>query len=98
MGQIGARRRARAQYHGQWRQIRLSGTFDNKGKAGGVGAVATSAIVFAPAGKGTSFQGSGIIIQARPGRWYIDFSRDHEQLLPLPANWAEQRELFARVN
>lgn len=32
------------------RQIRLSGTFDDKGVAGGVGAVAVSAIVFAPAG------------------------------------------------
>jgi len=32
------------------RQIRLSGTIDDKGKAGGVGAVAVSAIVFLPAG------------------------------------------------
>lgn len=32
------------------RQIRLSGGFDDKGVAGGVGAVAVSAIVFAPAG------------------------------------------------
>lgn len=32
------------------RQIRVSGTFDDKGVAGGVGAVAVSAIVFAPAG------------------------------------------------
>ena len=32
------------------RQIRLSGTRDDKGKAGGVGAVAVSAIVFLPAG------------------------------------------------
>ncbi|WP_405053274.1 hypothetical protein [Sphingomonas sp.] len=32
------------------RQIRLSGAFDDKGTAGGVGAVATSAIVFLPAG------------------------------------------------
>ena len=32
------------------RQIRLSGTFDDKGVAGGVGAVAVSAIVFLPAG------------------------------------------------
>lgn len=32
------------------RQIRLNGTFDDKGKAGGVGAAAVSAIVFAPAG------------------------------------------------
>jgi hypothetical protein len=32
------------------RQIRLSGAFDDKGVAGGVGAVAVSAIVFAPAG------------------------------------------------
>lgn len=39
------------------RQIRLTGNFDKKGTAGGVGAVAVSAIVFAPAGffmKGTS--------------------------------------------
>lgn len=32
------------------RQIKLSGTIDDKGSAGGVGAVAVSAIVFAPAG------------------------------------------------
>ncbi len=32
------------------RQIHLSGTFDDKGVAGGIGAVAVSAIVFAPAG------------------------------------------------
>ncbi len=32
------------------RQIRMSGAFDNKGTSGGIGAVATSAIVFAPAG------------------------------------------------
>jgi len=32
------------------RQIRLSGNADDKGKAGGVGAVAVSAIVFLPAG------------------------------------------------
>ena len=32
------------------RQIRLSGKADDKGKAGGVGAVAVSAIVFLPAG------------------------------------------------
>jgi hypothetical protein len=32
------------------RQIRLSGTFDDKGSAGGVGAVAVSAFVFLPAG------------------------------------------------
>lgn len=32
------------------RQIRLSGAFDDKGVAGGIGAVAVSAIVFAPAG------------------------------------------------
>ena len=32
------------------RQIRLSGAFDDKGVAGGVGAVAASAIVFLPAG------------------------------------------------
>lgn len=32
------------------RQIRLSGAFDDKGTAGGVGAVAVSAIIFAPAG------------------------------------------------
>ncbi len=41
------------------RQIRLSGTFDDKGTAGGIGAVAVSAIVFPPAGffmTGTSAQ------------------------------------------
>ena len=32
------------------RQIRLSGAFDDKGTAGGVGAVAVSAVVFLPAG------------------------------------------------
>jgi hypothetical protein len=32
------------------RQIRMTGTFDDKGVVGGVGAVAVSAIVFAPAG------------------------------------------------
>ena len=32
------------------RQIRMSGAFDDKGVAGGVGAVAVSAIIFAPAG------------------------------------------------
>lgn len=32
------------------RQIRLSGAFDDKGVAGGIGAVAVSAILFAPAG------------------------------------------------
>lgn len=32
------------------RQIRLSGSFEQKGTSGGVGAVAVSAIVFAPAG------------------------------------------------
>ena len=32
------------------RQIRLSGSFDDKGVAGGVGAVAVSALIFAPAG------------------------------------------------
>jgi hypothetical protein len=32
------------------RQIKLSGAFDDKGVAGGVGAVAVSAIVFLPAG------------------------------------------------
>jgi hypothetical protein len=32
------------------RQIRLSGAFDDKGKAGGVGAAAVSALVFLPAG------------------------------------------------
>src|SRR3954463_12675418 len=32
------------------RQIRLSGSFDDKGVAGGVGAVAVSAFVFLPAG------------------------------------------------
>lgn len=32
------------------RQIRLTGTFDDKGKSGGVGAVAVSALVFLPAG------------------------------------------------
>lgn len=49
------------------RQIRLSGSFDDKGVAGGVGAVAVSAIVFLPAGffmTGTSAQvPSGTIIK-----------------------------------
>lgn len=50
------------------RQIRLSGSFDDKGVAGGVGAVAVSAIVFLPAGffmTGTSARvPSGTIIKA----------------------------------
>ena len=44
------------------RQIRLSGAFDDKGVAGGVGAVAVSAIVFLPAGffmTGTSARVAG---------------------------------------
>jgi hypothetical protein len=49
------------------RQIRLSGGFDDKGKAGGVGAAAVSAIVFLPAGffmTGTSAQlPSGTIVK-----------------------------------
>ncbi|HYC95549.1 MAG TPA: hypothetical protein VEB39_07615 [Sphingomicrobium sp.] len=49
------------------RQIRLSGAFDDKGVAGGVGAVAVSAIVFLPAGffmTGTSARvPSGTIIK-----------------------------------
>ena len=50
------------------RQIRLSGAFDDKGVAGGVGAVAVSAIVFLPAGffmTGTSARvPAGSIIKA----------------------------------
>jgi hypothetical protein len=50
------------------RQVRLSGGFDDKGKAGGVGAVAVSAVVFAPAGffmTGTSaVVPSGTIVKA----------------------------------
>ena len=50
------------------RQIRLSGAFDDKGVAGGVGAVAVSAIVFLPAGffmTGTSAMvPAGTIIKA----------------------------------
>jgi hypothetical protein len=50
------------------RQIRLSGAFDDKGVAGGVGAVAVSAIVFLPAGffmTGTSARvPAGTIIKA----------------------------------
>lgn len=50
------------------RQIRLSGAFDDKGVAGGVGAVAVSAIVFLPAGffmTGTSAKvPAGTIIKA----------------------------------
>jgi hypothetical protein len=50
------------------RQIRLSGAFDDKGVAGGVGAVAVSAIVFLPAGffmTGTSaLVPAGTIIKA----------------------------------
>lgn len=53
------------------RQIRLSGGFDDKGVAGGIGAVAVSAIVFAPAGffmTGTSARvPSGTVV-----RGYID--------------------------
>lgn len=50
------------------RQIRLSGAFDDKGVAGGIGAVAVSAIVFLPAGffmTGTSaLVPAGTIIKA----------------------------------
>ncbi|QIK96545.1 hypothetical protein G7076_08925 [Sphingomonas sp. HDW15A] len=50
------------------RQIRLSGAFDDKGTAGGVGAVAVSALVFWPAGffmTGTSAKvPAGTIIKA----------------------------------
>lgn len=50
------------------RQIRLSGAFDDKGVAGGLGAVAVSAIVFLPAGffmTGTSAKvPTGTIIKA----------------------------------
>ena len=50
------------------RQIRLSGAFDDKGVAGGVGAVAVSALVFLPAGffmTGTSaLVPAGTIIKA----------------------------------
>lgn len=50
------------------RQIRLSGGFDDKGTAGGIGAVAVSAIVFLPAGffmTGTSaVVPSGTIVKA----------------------------------
>ena len=50
------------------RQIRLSGAFDDKGVAGGVGAVAVSALVFLPAGffmTGTSARvPAGSIIKA----------------------------------
>lgn len=50
------------------RQIRLTGGFDDKGTAGGVGAVAVSAIVFLPAGffmTGTSAKiPAGTIIKA----------------------------------
>ena len=50
------------------RQIRMSGAFDDKGVAGGVGAVAVSAIVFLPAGffmTGTSARvPAGTIIKA----------------------------------
>lgn len=50
------------------RQIRLSGQFDDKGKAGGVGAAAVSAVVFLPAGffmTGTSAKvPAGTVIKA----------------------------------
>lgn len=50
------------------RQIRLSGSFDDKGVAGGVGATAVSAIVFLPAGffmTGTSAKvAAGTIIKS----------------------------------
>jgi hypothetical protein len=50
------------------RQIRLSGAFDDKGVAGGIGAVAVSALVFLPAGffmTGTSAMvPAGTIIKA----------------------------------
>ena len=50
------------------RQIRLSGQFDDKGRAGGVGAAAVSAVVFLPAGffmTGTSAKvPAGTVIKA----------------------------------
>lgn len=50
------------------RQIRLTGQFDDKGTAGGIGAVAVSAVVFLPAGffmTGTSAKvPSGAIVKA----------------------------------
>jgi hypothetical protein len=50
------------------RQIRLSGAFDDKGVAGGIGAAAVSAIVFLPAGffmTGTSAKvPAGTVIKA----------------------------------
>lgn len=53
------------------RQIRLSGAFDDKGKAGGIGAVAASAIVFAPAGffmTGTSAR----VAMGSPVKGFVD--------------------------
>jgi hypothetical protein len=64
------------------RQIRLSGGFDDKGTAGGVGAAAVSAIVFLPAGffmTGTSAHlPSGTIVKG-----FID--EDVPLALPAPA-------------
>jgi len=64
------------------RQIRLSGGFDDKGVAGGIGAVAVSAIVFAPAGffmTGTSARvPSGTVVKG-----FID--EDVPLALPAPA-------------
>nr|WP_295666543.1 hypothetical protein [Sphingomonas sp.] len=53
------------------RQIRLSGAFDNKGTAGGIGATAVSAVVFLPAGffmTGTSAK----IALGAPVKGFID--------------------------
>ena len=53
------------------RQIRLSGAFDDKGTAGGIGATAVSALVFLPAGffmTGTS----AMIASGSPVKGFVD--------------------------
>jgi hypothetical protein len=66
------------------RQIRMSGAFDDKGVAGGIGAVATSAIVFAPAGffmTGTSAH----LASGTPVKGFIDEDVPLSMPMPQPA-------------
>lgn len=62
------------------RQIRLGGEFDDKGKAGGVGAVAVSALVFLPAG----FFMTGTSARIAPGTVIASFI-DEDVPLALPS-------------
>lgn len=65
------------------RQIRLTGEFDDKGRAGGVGAVAVSAVVFLPAG----FFMTGTSARVPPGTIVRSFI-DEDVPLVMPAQAA----------